>query len=115
MSLFAWLFRLVLFGVIFWLALKNTTGVPLRLGSTLVYEQVPLVVVILASVCVGVIAGILALVPTIARMRRRIAQLSQVARRDGTEADRAGERLATAARNVGAVGEMDPDTPLRRG
>lgn len=114
MSLFAWLFRLALFGVIFWVALKNTELVPLRLGSNFSVEQVPLVVVILVSVCVGVVAAILALLPTIARMRHRIALLAKAQRGDGAELDRAGERLAAAARNVGAVGEIDPDSRLRR-
>jgi putative membrane protein len=115
MRLFAWLLRLVLFLLIFWIALKNTTAVPLRLSSTRIYEQVPLVVVILVSVCVGVVAGIVAVLPTIARLRRRIVQLGKLAAaRDSGDVDRAGEQLAAAARNIGAVGHLDPDTRLRR-
>jgi lipopolysaccharide assembly protein A len=114
MRLFAWLLRLVLFLLIFWIALKNTTAVPLRLSSTRIYEQVPLVVVILVSVCVGVVAGIVAVLPTIARLRRRIVQLGKLAARDSGAVDRAGEQLAAAARNIGAVGHLDQDTRLRR-
>ncbi|HUN92864.1 MAG TPA: lipopolysaccharide assembly protein LapA domain-containing protein [Burkholderiaceae bacterium] len=114
MRLLAWLLRLALFLVIFWIALKNTTPVPLRLTATRVYEAVPLVVVILVSVCVGVVAAIVSLLPTLARMRRRIARLNRLATRDGGEAERAGERLAAAARNIGAVGQLDVDTRLRR-
>ena len=116
MRLLAWLLRLVLFLVIFWIALKNTTPVPLRLSAARVYEQVPLVVVILVSVCAGVVAGIVALLPTIARLRRRIVQLGKLAAaRDSGDVDRVGEQLAAAARNVGAVGQLDSDTGLRRG
>jgi uncharacterized integral membrane protein len=117
MKAISWLARLVFFAVVLWFALKNTTPVPLRLTETLYWEDVPLIVVMLACVLIGAAAGAIALAPRLFSLRRQVAALRRQSER-GTPADAAAERLAdqvaSAARNVGAVGELDADTRLRR-
>jgi uncharacterized integral membrane protein len=113
MRAIAWLVRLVFFAAVLWFALKNTTPVSLRLTETLYWDDVPLIVVILVCVLIGVAAGTLALAPRLFSLRRQVAALRRQSER-ATPADAAAERLsdrvASAARNVGAVGELDADT-----
>jgi uncharacterized integral membrane protein len=117
MKAISWLVRFLLFAVVLWFALKNTTPVPLRLTESLYWEDVPLIVVMLACVLIGVAAGTIALTPRLFSLRRQVAALRRQSERTAS-ADAAAERLAdqvaSAARNVGAVGELDPDTRLRR-
>ena len=117
MKAIAWLVRLVFFAVVLWFALKNTTAVPLKLTETLHWDEVPLIVVMLACVLIGVAAGTVALAPRLFSLRRQVAALRRQAER-ATPADAAAERLAdqvaSAARNAGAVGELGADTRFRR-
>ena len=117
MQLLAWLVRLAFFALVLWFALKNTTPVPLRLTETLYWDGVPLILVILACLVVGVLAGAAALAPRLFRMRRQVAALSShVTRVQVAEAaaDRNNDRLASAARNAGAAGQLDGDTQFPR-
>ena len=50
MKLAAWLLKLGFFLLVLWFALKNTTPVPVRFNSELVWEHVPLIVVMLVCV-----------------------------------------------------------------
>lgn len=113
MKAIAWFVRLIFFAVVLWFALKNTTPVPLRLTETVYWDDVPLIVVMLACVLIGVAAGTIALAPRLFSLRRQVAALRRQTER-ATPADAAAERLAdqvaSAARNVGAVGELDADT-----
>ncbi|MCX8113471.1 MAG: lipopolysaccharide assembly protein LapA domain-containing protein [Burkholderiaceae bacterium] len=117
MKAIAWLVRLVFFAVVLWFAVKNTTPVPVKLTETLHWDDVPLIVVMLACVLIGVAAGTIALAPRLFSLRRQVAALRRQAQR-ATPADAAAERLAdqvaSAARNVGAVGELGADTRYPR-
>jgi uncharacterized integral membrane protein len=117
MRAIAWFVRLIFFAVVLWFALKNTTPVPLRLTETLYWDSVPLIVVMLACVLIGVAAGTIALAPRLFGLRRQVAalrrQTERVAPADAA-AERLGDRVASAARNAGAVGELDADTRLSR-
>lgn len=117
MKAIAWLVRLVFFAVVLWFAVKNTTPVPVKLTETLHWDDVPLIVVMLACVLIGVAAGTIALAPRLFSLRRQVAALRRQAHR-ATPADAATERLAdqvaSAARNVGAVGELGADTRYPR-
>ncbi len=117
MKAIAWFVRLAFFAVVLWFALKNTTPVPLRLTETLYWDGVPLVVVMLACVLIGVAAGTIALAPRLFGLRRQVAALRNQTERVSpadAAAERLGDRIASAARNVGAVGELDADTRLSR-
>jgi uncharacterized integral membrane protein len=113
MKFLAWLIGLAFFALVFWFALNNAMPVPVRLTGSLRWDAVPLVALILGCFLVGVIAGFAALLPRLIRMRVQIAQLTRQVRRSGTPeavAERLAEQVASAARNVGAVGQLDADT-----
>jgi uncharacterized integral membrane protein len=117
MQLLGWLIRLAFFALVLWFALKNTTPVPLRLTETLRWDGVPLIMIILGCLVVGVLAGAAALAPKLFRLRRQVATLSNQASRAKVAeiaADRYNDRLASAARNAGAAGQLDGDTQFPR-
>jgi hypothetical protein len=97
--------------------LKNTTPVPVRLTEAVYWDGVPLIVLILACLLIGVLAGTIALAPRLFSLRRQLAAMrKQVERRTSTDAaaERLADQVASAARNVGAVGELDADTRFPR-
>lgn len=100
MRLAAWLLKLTFFLLVLWFALKNTTPVALRFTSNWVWEQVPLIVVMLACVALGALLGALALALPIYKMRREVLQLR---RSSAVPAESSAERIASAARQSGAV------------
>jgi uncharacterized integral membrane protein len=117
MQLLGWLLRFAFFALVLWFALKNTTPVPLRLTETLRWEGVPLILIILGCLVVGVLAGAAALAPRLFRLRRQVAQLSNQATRAQVAeaaAERYNDRLASAARDAGAAGQLDADTQYPR-
>lgn len=117
MKAISWLVRLVFFAVVLWFALKNTTPVPLRLTETLQWDDVPLIVVMLACVLIGALAAAIALAPRLFSLRRQVAALRRQTERAApadAAAERLADRVASAARNVGAVGEFDADTRFPR-
>jgi uncharacterized integral membrane protein len=114
MDLIGWLLRLVFFVLVLWFALQNTAPVPLRLSPSQGWAEVPLVVVILACFIAGAAAGMLALVPHLLRLRRRIALLVRAAGQQPVAPDIAAESLTDVARRVGAVGGLEAETTRTR-
>jgi len=105
MKLLSWIVKVGFFVLVLWFALKNTAPVPVRFTADIVWEHVPLIVVMLACVALGALLGALALSLPIYKMRREMVQL----RRAGplaSSAEQSAERLADAARRSGAVGEL---------
>lgn len=99
-----WLLFAAFFLLAFWFALKNATPVPLVLTNEVRWDQVPLIFIILLSLCAGVLLGALAAAPAIFRLRRELARLARAS--DRTRApEPAPERAAEAARHAGAVGQ----------
>lgn len=96
-----WLIFLAFFLFAFWFALKNATPVPVVLGSELRWEQVPLILIILAALAVGLLLGALAAAPSIFRLRQEVARLARAAAQPRPEP--AAERAARTARSSGAV------------
>jgi len=105
MKLAAWLLKLGFFLLVLWFALKNTTPVPVRFNSELVWEHVPLIVVMLVCVALGALFGALALSLPIYKMRREVAQLRRLSPHPAT-LESSAERMASAARQSGAVAEL---------
>jgi uncharacterized integral membrane protein len=117
MQLIGWLIRLAFFAVVLWFALKNTTPVPLRITESLRWDGVPLILIILGCLVVGVLAGAAVMAPKLFRLRREVAALSSQATRAKVAeaaAERYNDRLASAARNAGAAGQLDGDTQFPR-
>ena len=117
MQLLGWLIRFAFFALVLWFALKNTTPVPLRLTETVGWDGVPLILIILGCLVVGVLAGAAALAPKVFRLRRQVAALSNQASRTKVAeaaAELYNDQLANAARNAGAVGQLDADTQFPR-
>ncbi len=105
MKLAGWLLKLGFFLLVLWFALKNTTPVPVRFSAELVWEHVPLIVVMLVCVALGALLGALALSLPIYKMRREMAQLRRSSPVPAT-AESSAERVASAARQSGAVAEL---------
>jgi len=112
MNAIAWLLRLLFFLAVLWFALKNTVPVTVRLTETLRWDDVPLVLVMLACLLLGMLLGAIALAPRLYRLHRRASAASA----GGTKTERnaapadvevGGDRLANVARRAGAVGELD--------
>ena len=118
MRVIGWLLAAAYFAAVLMFALKNSTPVPVRFTSALVWNDVPLVVLILACFFAGVLAGWFAWVPQVVRLRRQVATLQRQSRRADTLdlVERRTDRLADAARNAGAIGDLDADTrtPTRK-
>jgi uncharacterized integral membrane protein len=114
MNAIAWLIRLVFFLLVLWFALKNTTPVAVRLTEKVVWTDVPLIVVMLACVVIGALAMAAALAPRLLRGPRRPSRHERevMAETATTLPPREvpADRLADAARNIGAVGQLDADT-----
>lgn len=104
MRLLAWIVKLGFFVLVLWFSLKNTTPVPVRLTASMAWDNIPLIIVMLACVAVGALLGALALAMPIYRMRREVSQL----RRAGPSgpAESASDRMTYAARQSGAVAEV---------
>ena len=105
MKLAAWLLKLGFFLLVLWFALQNTTPVPVRFNSELVLEHVPLIVVMLICVAIGALLGALALSLPIYKMRREVAQLRRLSPMPSAY-ESSEERMASAARQSGAVAEL---------
>jgi putative membrane protein len=114
MRILGWLLGAVYFGAVVVFAVNNATPVPLRLTSTIFLGDVPLVLIVLACFVLGMLFGLAAMVPRLFRLHRQLSQLRRqaVARPEAVDlaAERMGDRLASAARNVGAVGELGAET-----
>jgi uncharacterized integral membrane protein len=111
MNVLAWALRLIFFLAVLWFALKNTMPVTVRLSESLRWDDVPLVVVMLACVLLGVLLGAATLAPRLYRLHRRAAAADSARQRLRTapaaEAGGSNDELADAARRAGAVGELD--------
>jgi uncharacterized integral membrane protein len=117
MKAIAWLIRLVFFLLVLWFALKNTTPVPVRLTEKVVWNDVPLIVVMLVCLVIGALAGAAALAPRLFRGRRRQSRRERDLLAESAttiQQEVPADRLADAARNIGAVGQLDADTRFPR-
>jgi len=112
MRLVAWVLKLGFFLLVLWFALKNTTPVPLRVTSTMSWEHVPLILVMLVCIAVGALLGALALALPIYRMRREMTSLRRQAPVP-IGPDAAVDRMTSAARESGAVVEVAGEVARR--
>lgn len=117
MKAIVWLFRLAFFLVALWFALKNTAPVTVRLTESIAWTDVPLIVVMLTCLVIGALAALLALAPKLLARARPAEPKARPKTLGMLRAARAPEvaddRIADAARNVGAVGELDDSSAPR--
>jgi lipopolysaccharide assembly protein A len=85
MRIIAWTLRIVLFLVLFLLALKNTDPVDLHLYFDQVWRA-PLILVLLVFFAAGAAIGVLAMLATVFRQRREIGRLQRELRSRAREA-----------------------------
>lgn len=118
MNAIAWLIRLVFFLLVLWFALKNTTPVAVRLTEQVVWNDVPLIVVMIGCMVIGALATAAALAPRLLRGARKPSRHEREVMMDATTTlpprELPADRLADAARNIGAVGQLDADTRFPR-
>ncbi len=74
MTALLWVLRGILFVILLGLAIKNSGDVELRFFFDASW-QAPLSLVLLATLTLGVILGLLALLPQVIRLRRSVGQL----------------------------------------
>ncbi|MEW6292430.1 MAG: LapA family protein [Pseudomonadota bacterium] len=74
MNALLWFLRGILFVILLGLAIKNGGDIELRFFFDAAW-QAPLSLVLLATLTIGVILGLLALLPQVIRLRRSVGQL----------------------------------------
>ncbi|WP_423196354.1 MULTISPECIES: LapA family protein [unclassified Cupriavidus] len=74
MKLVAWIIRIVLFALLFVLALRNTDDATLQLFFGAVWHA-PLILILLAAFGLGIVAGLAAVAPGLMRQRMEAARL----------------------------------------
>ena len=111
MRLLAWLIKLAFFLLVLWFALKNTTPVTLHFTSSLSWQNIPLILIMVACLAVGALLGALALALPIYRIRRELVHLKRQVVAPGAPSTE--ETVATAARRSGAVGGLDAAPDVR--
>jgi uncharacterized integral membrane protein len=74
MNALLWFLRGILFVILLGLAIKNGGDIELRFFFDAAW-QAPLSLVLLATLTIGIILGLLALLPQVIRLRRSVGQL----------------------------------------
>jgi uncharacterized integral membrane protein len=74
MNALLWFLRGILFVILLGLAIKNGGDIELRFFFDAVWKA-PLSVVLLVTLAIGVLLGLLALLPQVIRLRRSVGQL----------------------------------------
>jgi len=85
MNALLWFLRAVLFVVLLGLAIKNGSEVELRFYFDTAW-RLPLSLALLAALGLGVALGLLALLPQVMRLRRRVTRLERQMRKQRPEA-----------------------------
>ncbi|SDV51091.1 LapA family protein [Chitinasiproducens palmae] len=85
MKFVVWLLRIIIFIVLLVLALANTQPAELHVFADYVWHA-PLILIALAFFVVGMVAGLLAAVPAVLRLRRESARLRRELRARDTVA-----------------------------
>ncbi|ULX53395.1 hypothetical protein A9P79_15540 [Cupriavidus taiwanensis] len=93
MKLFAWIVRIVVFVLLFVLALRNTAEASLQLFFNAVWHA-PLILILFAAFALGAVAALAAVAPGLMRQRMELARLRRAA---------ADARASTAAPSVAAA------------
>jgi uncharacterized integral membrane protein len=101
MKLFAWIVRIVVFVLLFVLALRNTAEASLQLFFNAVWHA-PLILILFAAFVLGAVAALASVAPGLMRQRMEVAKL----RRAAAEAQ-APASAAAAASSAAATAPRD--------
>jgi len=93
MKIVAWILRIVLFALLFVLALRNTAEASLQLFFDGVWRA-PLILILLAAFGLGIAAALIAVAPGLMRQRMEVARLRRAL---GDARARSGEPAQPAA------------------
>ncbi|MDK3023012.1 lipopolysaccharide assembly protein LapA domain-containing protein [Cupriavidus taiwanensis] len=97
MKLFAWIVRIVVFVLLFVLALRNTAEASLQLFFNAVWHA-PLILILFAAFVLGAVAALASVAPGMMRQRMELAKL----RRTAADARASATSAATAAASTAA-------------
>jgi len=104
MKLVAWIIRIVLFALLFVLALRNTADVSLQLFFDAVWRA-PLILILLAAFVLGALAALISVAPGLMRQRLEIARLRRAVGNARTPAeDGAGASSSKAVAPYNVIG-----------
>src|SRR5690606_22184379 len=122
MRYFVWALRLLVFVAVLMFALKNTDPVAVKFYADYVIQDVPLIVVMLATFVLGTLFGLLLTVPAAMRRRREAMRLRRELQRlqaaaDGKQPVVAPEAIAPMSPLYSAVlfTFLRPEQSSRRG
>ncbi|KAI3609388.1 putative transmembrane protein [Cupriavidus necator H850] len=96
MKLFAWIVRIVVFVLLFVLALRNTAEASLQLFFNAVWHA-PLILILFAAFVLGAVAALASVAPGLMRQRMEVAKLRRVAAEAQAPASAAAASSAAAS------------------
>ncbi|CAJ91947.1 Lipopolysaccharide assembly protein A domain-containing protein [Cupriavidus necator] len=85
MKLFAWIVRIVVFVLLFVLALRNTAEASLQLFFNAVWHA-PLILILFAAFVLGAVAALASIAPNLMRQRMELARLRRALADAGAQA-----------------------------
>ncbi|CAN7237283.1 Lipopolysaccharide assembly protein A domain protein [compost metagenome] len=96
MKLFAWIVRIVVFVLLFVLALRNTAEASLQLFFNAVWHA-PLILILFAAFVLGAVAALASVAPGLMRQRMEVAKLRRAAAEAQAPASAAAAASSAAA------------------
>ncbi|UIF86933.1 lipopolysaccharide assembly LapA domain-containing protein [Cupriavidus sp. UYPR2.512] len=96
MKLFAWIVRIVVFVLLFVLALRNTAEASLQLFFNAVWHA-PLILILFAAFVLGAVAALASVAPGLMRQRMEVAKLRRAAAQAPASAAAAASTAAAAS------------------
>ncbi len=103
MKLVAWIVRIVLFALLFVLALRNTADASLQLFFDAVWRA-PLILILFAAFVLGAVAALAAVAPGLMRQRMEVARLRRALGDAGRQAGPADAERAGQSAPYNVVG-----------
>jgi uncharacterized integral membrane protein len=104
MKLFAWIVRIVVFVLLFVLALRNTAEASLQLFFNAVWHA-PLILILFAAFALGAVAALASVAPGLMRQRMELARLRRAA------ADTRASTTTAPSAAAAAPGPRDGNSP----
>ncbi|MGH8787082.1 MAG: LapA family protein [Cupriavidus necator] len=107
MKLFAWIVRIVVFVLLFVLALRNTAEASLQLFFNAVWHA-PLILILFAAFVLGAVAALASVAPGLMRQRLEVAKLRRAAAEAQAPASAAAAASTAAAASAPRDGKPVP-------
>ncbi|AGW89190.1 membrane protein [Ralstonia pickettii DTP0602] len=107
MKLFAWIVRIVVFVLLFVLALRNTAEASLQLFFNAVWHA-PLILILFAAFVLGAVAALASVAPNLMRQRMELARLRRALADAGAQASASAATPPSPAAAVPRDGKPVP-------